>query len=98
MSRQPVPSRENHRDSRAAKVEPKIGTAKPRAGKFSTEFSTANGQRHPNFLTLSSTPKIQIPRYVVKHLFAPFHNLDTHRWLSHSLSLPLHHSTFIIQH
>ena len=43
MSGQPVPSRENHRDSRGAKVELKIGTAKPRAGKFSTEFSTANG-------------------------------------------------------
>ena len=44
MSGQPVPSRENHRDSRAAKVELKIGTAKPRAGKFSTAFSTVKEQ------------------------------------------------------
>ena len=65
MSGQPVPSRENHRDSRAAKVELKIGTAKPRAGKFSTKFSTANGQRHPNFLTLNAPQKIQKIPYVL---------------------------------
>ena len=40
MSGQPVPSRENHRDSRGAKVHPKSVTCKPWKKKFSTEFST----------------------------------------------------------
>ena len=41
MNGQPVPSRENHRDSRAAKVRRNPATSKPRRGKFSTTFFTA---------------------------------------------------------
>ena len=40
MSGHPVPSRENHRDSRGAKVHPKSVTCKPWKKKFSTTFST----------------------------------------------------------
>ena len=40
MNGQPVPTRESHRDSRGAKVAPKIVTCKPRRGKFSTTIST----------------------------------------------------------
>ena len=67
MSRQPVPSRENHRDSRAAKVELKIGTAKPRAGKFSTEFSTTRYLTPCKNLTFNESGFIQKRGYVTQH-------------------------------
>ena len=38
MNGQPVPTRESHRDSRDAKVHPKIDPTKPQEKKFSTAF------------------------------------------------------------
>ena len=40
MSGHPVPSRESHRDSRGAKVAPRIEPAKPKRRKFSTIFGS----------------------------------------------------------
>jgi hypothetical protein len=73
MSGQPVPSRENHRDSRDAKVRQIFSTAKEKKRKFSTvsapivdNFSAPSRKR----LTHIYATKNQIPRYVMKHIFA----------------------------
>ena len=59
MNGQPVPTRESHRDSRVAKVTPKIGTSKPRRKKFSTEFSTIAAPSPPKMVTFSAPEKIK---------------------------------------
>ena len=58
MSGHPVPSRENHRDSRGAKVHPKSVTCKPWSTKFSTEFSTVAAPSPPKMVTLKAPREV----------------------------------------
>ena len=75
MSGHPVPSRENHRDSRDAKVRQISAPSKEKNHKFSTisapivdNFSAPSRKR----LTHIYATKNQIPRYVMKHVFVFF--------------------------
>ena len=70
-----VPSRENRRDSRGAKVRRNPPTSKEKNRKF----STISGPVVDNFpcpprkrLTFNAPRKIQTFRCVMKHLFVPF--------------------------